>query len=171
MDRTTPLDRTLGDGNAAGRFPWGWGGCRDGRVAPSHVAQFCGEGWRCAWRSISNSRLFDVPTPLDWRLGDRNAGGRFQWGWGLAGMGGLCPAAWRNSVPMGGDAHGNGCLVDVKTPLVWRLGGGKAAGRIRGRGLGRLRPAPWRDSAAMRMAQCRQWPSCVCENAPRLEIL
>ena len=86
----------------------------DGRVAPNRVARFCGDGWRCTRGNVGNGRLMDGPAPLDWRLGDGNAAGRFPRGVGVAGMGGLRPAAWRDSVAMGSDAHG---AASAKTAL------------------------------------------------------
>ena len=98
----------------------GGGGGWDGRVAPSNMARFCGDGRRCARCSVSQDRLVDGKTLFDWRLGDGNAAGHFP------GVGG------------GGD--------------------------------GRLCPAAWRDSAAMRAAQRRKWLPCGRDSALRLEI-
>ena len=103
-------------------------------------------------------------------IGRRNCGRAFPVGWGLAGLGGLPPTVWHGSAAMGGDARGNGFLMDVKTPLVWRLGDGKAAGSFRGMEVGGLRPAAWCNSAAMRTAQRQKWPPYGRYNAPRLEI-
>ena len=60
---------------------------------------------------------------------------------GLAGLGGLRPAACRDSMVMAGDEHGNGFLVDEKTALIWRLGDGKWQG-VSGCGGRRIAPSP-----------------------------
>ena len=84
-----------------------------GWVAPNRVARFCGDGRQCTRGNVGNGRLMDGPAPLDWRMGDGDAAGRFPEGGG-AGMGGLRPAAWRDSVAMGGNAHG---AASAKTAL------------------------------------------------------
>ena len=164
MDGATPLVCRLSDGNAAGRFPWGWAGCAQPRGAILRRWPAMGAAQR---RPRPPCGRANAPRL---EIGRRNCGRAFPVGWGLAGMGGLRPTAWHGSGAMGGDARGNGFLMDVKTPLVWRLGDGKAAGSFRGVGVGGLRPAPWRNSAAMRTAQRRKWPPFRRYNAPRLEI-
>ena len=71
----------------------------DGRVAPSGMARFCADGRRCVQRSVGKGRLWTGKRPPngDWAAETRHCVSR---GVGVAGMGGLRPAAWRNSAAM-----------------------------------------------------------------------
>ena len=78
---------------------WGGGVGDDGRVAPSGMARFCANGQRCVQRSVSKGRLWigKRPSNGDWVAEMRHCLSR---GVGVAGMGGLRPATWRNSAAM-----------------------------------------------------------------------
>ena len=91
----------------------------DGRVAPSGMARFYADGRQCVQCSVGKGRL------------------------------------WMGKRPPNGD------WVAETWHCVSR-GVGVA-------GMGRLRPAVWRNSAAMRTAQRLKQPPCGRDNAPRLE--
>ena len=77
----------------------GGGGGGDGRVAPSGMVRFCAHGRRCVQRSVGKGRLWTEKRPPngDWAAETRHC---VSPGVGVAGMGGLRPAAWRNSAAM-----------------------------------------------------------------------
>ena len=122
----------------------------------------------------------DGKTPLDRTLGDGNAAGRFPWGWGVAGLGGLRPAAWRDSVARAGDERGaasaRAAFLTFQRPSIvdWatemREGVSRGVGGWRGwAGCAQPRGAILRRWAAMRTLHRQPRPPCGRENAPQLE--